>query len=52
MKNPTLEERLNEVTAQLKFFEEHNRANPDRKLNKIIGQLKAVKGLLEQIVED
>lgn len=48
-KKPTLEERINEVTMQLKFFEEENKRNPDRKLNKIITQLKAVKGTLESI---
>ena len=51
MKKPTLEERLNKVTAELSFFEEQNRVCPDRKLNKIIGALRAQKGLLEAIVE-
>ena len=51
MKKPTLEERINEVTAQLKYFEQQNKMNPDRKLNKIITQLKAVKGSLEQMVD-
>ena len=51
MKKQTPEERLNEVTAHLKFFEEQNKANPDRKLNKIITQLKAVKGTLEAMTD-
>ena len=51
-KKPTLEERINEVTMQLKFFEEENRANPDRKLNKIIGQLKVRKNTLQEFLEE
>ena len=51
MKKPTLEERINEVTAQVNFFEEQNKANPDRKLNKIIVQLKVRKGTLESMIE-
>lgn len=51
MKKQTLKERINEVTTQLKYFEEQNKANPDRKLNKIITQLKAVKGTLETMTD-
>ena len=51
MKKQTPSEKLKEVTAQLNFLEEQNRASPDRKLNKIIVQLRAVKGTLESITE-
>ena len=44
-------EKLKEVTAQLDFLEVQNRVAPDRKLNKIITQLRAVKGTLETIVD-
>ena len=50
MKKPTPAEKLKEVTAQLKFLEEQNKINPDRKLNKIILQLKAVQGILKEMV--
>lgn len=51
MKKQTLKERINEVTSQLKYFESEQERNPDRKLNKIITQLKAVKGTLEAMTE-
>ena len=51
MKKPTPAEKLKEVTSQLGFLEEENKINPDRKLNKIIGQLKAVQGILKEIVD-
>jgi len=51
MKKQTPEERLKEVTAQLTFLEEQNRTNPDRKLNKTITQLKAIRGTLEAIID-
>jgi hypothetical protein len=51
MKNQTPSEKLKEVTAQLEFLEGENKRNPDRKLNKIIVQLKVRKGTLEEIVE-
>jgi DNA-binding FrmR family transcriptional regulator len=51
MKNQTPSEKLKEVTMQLTFLEGQNRAAPDRKLNKIITQLRAVKGTLESIIE-
>ena len=51
MKKQSPTEKLKEVTAQLEFLEEQNRANPDRKLNKIITQLRAVKGTLESLIE-
>ena len=51
MKKQTPSEKLKEVTAQLEFLEAENKRNPDRKLNKTIGQLKAVKGVLEAITE-
>ena len=44
-------EKLKEVTAQLDFLEAEQERNPDRKLNKIITQLRAVKGTLESIVD-
>ena len=51
MKKQTPSEKLKEVTAQLKFLEEQNKINPDRKLNKTIIQLRAVKGTLESMVD-
>ena len=51
MKNQTPSEKLKEVTAQLEFLEGENKRNPDRKLNKIIVQLRAVKGTLESMVD-
>jgi hypothetical protein len=51
MKKQTPSEKLKEVTAQLGFLEGENKRNPDRKLNKIIVQLKVRKGTLEEIVE-
>lgn len=51
MKNQTPSEKLKEVTMQLKYFEEEQKRNPDRKLNKIITQLKAVRGTLEAMIE-
>ena len=50
MKKLTPAEKLKEVTAQLEFLEEQNKINPDRKLNKTILQLKAVQGILKEIV--
>ena len=44
-------EKLKEVTAQLDFLEAQNRVAPDRKLNRIITQLRAVKGTLESLIE-
>ena len=44
-------EKLKEVTAQLKFLEAEQERNPDRKLNKTIGQLKAVQGILKEMVD-
>ena len=51
MKKITPVEKLKEVTAQLKFLEEQNKINPDRKLNKTITQLKAIRGTLEAIID-
>jgi len=51
MKKQNPEERLKEVTAQLEFLEKQNKINPDRKLNRIIGQLKAVQGILKEMVD-
>ena len=51
MKKPTPTEKLNQVTSQLKFLEAEQERNPDRKLNKTITQLKAVKGTLESLIE-
>ena len=51
MKKITPAEKLKEVTMQLEFLEEQNRISPDRKLNKIIIQLRAVKGVLESMVD-
>ena len=51
MKKQTPSEKLKEVTMQLEFLEEQNKISPDRKLNKTITQLRAVKGTLESLIE-
>ena len=51
MKKQTPSEKVKEVTAQLEFLEAEQERNPDRKLNKTITQLRAVKGTLESLIE-
>ena len=50
MKKQSPTEKLKEVTAQLDFLEKEQEANPDRKLNKTITQLKVRKNTLEEVL--
>lgn len=51
MKKPTLEERINEVTSQISYFESEQERNPNKSISKIIRDLKVKKGVLEAIKE-
>lgn len=49
-KEKKIYEKLQEVTAQLEFFESEQSHNPSKSISTIIKQLKVRKGTLEEIV--